>query len=138
MLTKAIIALSAAALLGSITAATAYDVPENRIGDRYPFLDRVNPTAALVQKNTVVGWMSVDVPENRITDRYPQLAPKFGGSRVTAARVASTVQSSADVPENRISDRYPFLEQTSKTPVLAVAPTATRMHARMQKTGKKV
>ena len=43
---KTLIALSAAALFGSVSAALAYEAPENKIGDRYPVLEQTYaPTA---------------------------------------------------------------------------------------------
>ena len=41
MLNKTMIVLSAAVVLGSASAAFAYEAPENKIGDRYPFLEQV-------------------------------------------------------------------------------------------------
>ena len=41
MFNKTMITLTAAIVLGSASAAFAYESPENKIGDRYPFLEHV-------------------------------------------------------------------------------------------------
>jgi 5'-deoxynucleotidase YfbR-like HD superfamily hydrolase len=46
MLTKTKIALSTLLVVGSASAALAHDVPENLIGDRYPFLEQTAPQTA--------------------------------------------------------------------------------------------
>ena len=41
MLNKSIITLTTALVLGCTSVAFAYEDPENRLGDRYPFLEQV-------------------------------------------------------------------------------------------------
>jgi hypothetical protein len=128
VLNRSVIALAAAVFLGSASAAFAYEDPENRIGDRYPFLE---PTAAatalkIAQNRMVVRQTSGAIqlayedPENQIGDRYPFLDPMTRASRsMTAGRYlvarysSSLRQDSARIedPENKIADKYPFLEE---------------------------
>ena len=127
MLNRTTIALTAAVALGFAAAAFAYEEPENRIGDRYPFLElAVGPVQAnsigntnlMVRQFAGVDQFAYEEPENRIGDRYPRLEPmarsistnKFAG-RYLATRYASNLtQIAYEEPENRIGDRYPFLE----------------------------
>ena len=47
MITKSIIALSAILVVSTSVSAFAYEAPENRLGDRYPFLEQMyTPVAA--------------------------------------------------------------------------------------------
>ena len=128
MLNKSIIVLTAAVILGSASAAFAYEDPENRIGDRYPFLEptvavnvlKVAQNRMMVRQTTSGIQIAYDDPENRIGDRYPSLdqttrSPSgVTAGRYLAARYASNVNQDsirAEDPENKIADRYPFLEQ---------------------------
>jgi hypothetical protein len=83
VLNKILIALTAAAVLGSASAAFAYEDPENRIGDRYPFLEQIaNPAATA----------------------------KFGDRYLMRRQVANLNRFANEEPESKIADRYPFLE----------------------------
>lgn len=122
------IALSAAVVLGSATAAFAGDVPEHRLTDRYPFLQMNTAPIAKHAAMKMTAWQGSslnqvsDVPEHRLTDRFPFLAANQAGSvKSNVWQVASVNAITSDVPENRITDRYPLLERTAAT----VAP----MHA---------
>ena len=117
MFSKTKIALSAIAILGSASAVFATEVPENRIGDRYPFLE--GKQVAAKSASMIVAY---EIPES-LADRYPAplhiAAPvrsKNAGRKMTNVRQATTA---IEVPENRIGDRYPFLasKQTAKNKV---------------------
>ena len=123
MLNKTLIALSAAAVLGSVSAAFSYETPENKIGDRYPFLEQTyKPTTATrtsggtVTPRHAVNQIGNEDADNMIGDRYPSLAKvyqpvvttKFAGQRVPHRQVLN--YGASEVPENKIGDRYPFLE----------------------------
>lgn len=83
MLTK--IVLSALLVVGFASNVLANEAPENKIGDRYPFLEQTiqQPAGALAFASAAV----------RHSVKRPAAAAK-------------------EVPENKIGDRYPFLEQT--------------------------
>ena len=79
---KTLIALSAVAVLGAVSGAFAYEAPENKIGDRYPFLEQTyKPTTA----TRIAGGIALpqqaqygyQAPENMIGDRYPSLATVY-------------------------------------------------------------
>ena len=130
MLNKTIIAMTAALVLGSSSAAFSNDDPENRIGDRYPFLEKIStsviatrpsgriPTVRQVS-NSVLS--STEDVENKIGDRYQSLeqivipapAERFAGRYLTSRLAANSifVQPASEEPDNRIGDRYPLLEQ---------------------------
>jgi len=151
VLNKTLIALTAAIAFGSVSASFAVD-PENKIGDRYPFLEMKSSAAparmaAVRNRTTIVdrtteSWRVADlylavaeVPENHIGDRYPFLeqinkptaSSRFAGQYLVsrlARRVSSVFPFITEVPENRISDRYPFLEPIQvqrRTPGVATA-----------------
>ena len=77
---KTLIALSAAAVLGSVSASFGYEAPENKIGDRYPALEQTyKPTTATrISGGTVMPRQQVQLgyqaPENMLGDRYPAFA----------------------------------------------------------------
>jgi hypothetical protein len=120
---KTLIALSAAALFGSVSASLAYEAPENKIGDRYPALEQTyTPTTARTVGGTVMPrvWHSqttaAEAPENKIGDRFPALEQAY--QPVAAAKVAvrkvmhRQAMYGYEAPENKIGDRFLFLEQT--------------------------
>ncbi len=126
MLNKTMIGITAAVILSSASAAFAYEDPENKIGDRYPFLEqRYTPVAATALRSTNLrvsrasnlGQYAYEAPEDKISDRYPLL--EMGYAPVAANRVAVRYQSprlasssvAYEAPENKIGDRYPLLEQ---------------------------
>ena len=91
MLNKTMIAITAGVILSSASAAFAYEDPENKIGDRYPFLEqRYTPVAATALRST----------------------------NLRVNQISNLAQYAYEAPENRIGDRYPFLEQRY-TPVAA-------------------
>ena len=120
------ITLSAVTVLACTSAAFAYEDPENRLGDRYPFLEQVyQPSSAsrmdrsYVTQRQTAGFAQYanEAPENRIGDRYPTLelayqptASKSVGRYVAARQVAASVQYANEAPENKIGDKYPLLE----------------------------
>lgn len=113
MLNKTIIALTAATVLASASAAFAYDAPENRIGDRYPLLEQ--------------GYQ-------------PNTSSRVTSARMSAPRSAAPVwafnlnqfsnsqQYVNDAPENKIGDRYPFLEPKIQSQRIRGNKTAMRHH----------
>jgi hypothetical protein len=128
MLNKTMIAITAGVILSSASAAFAYEDPENKIGDRYPFLEqRYTPVAASTIRSSNLrvsqssGYVqyAYEAPENRIGDRYPFLEQNYTRAaantfavRSAAPRlVSSSGQYAYEAPENKISDRYPLLEQ---------------------------
>lgn len=130
MLNKTMIAITAALILGSASTAFSNEDPENRIGDRYPLLERIStPVAAtrLGNRNLMVRQVSNSVlsstedVENKIGDRYQSLeqivipapAERFAGRYLTSRLAANSifVQPASEEPDNRIGDRYPLLEQ---------------------------
>ena len=125
MFTKRTVTLAALLIAGATTAAVAYEDPENKIGDRYPFLEqRYTPVAT---SNVATSRMAVsqfdrhasEDPENKIGDRYPSLEQTYapastgnvGAARMAAPRFIKLDQYANEDPENKIGDRYPFLEQ---------------------------
>jgi hypothetical protein len=126
MLYKTMIGITAGVILSSASVAFAYEDPENKIGDRYPFLEqRYTPAAAttlrgtnlMVSRASSLNQYVSEAPENKISDRYPFLEIAY--SSVAAKNVAVRYQAlrpasssvAYEAPENRISDRYPLLEQ---------------------------
>jgi hypothetical protein len=148
---KTLIALTAAIAFGSVSSAFAYEDPENKIGDRYPFLEQkysyegsraVNARAVRPQ---YVGYQqySNEAPENKISDRYPLLelaAAPTASSRVAgryltqrAAQTNVAMQYSNEAPENKIGDRYPFLEPTY---AVRATPRATATAVRTRRASR--
>ena len=80
MFTKSVLTLAALLLAGVSTAAVAYEDPENKIGDRYPFLEQqYQPVASKAVRvmsapkaPKLDQYINEDV-ENKIGDRYPLL-----------------------------------------------------------------
>ena len=125
------ICLAAAAVFASATATFAYEEPENKLGDRYPFLEQRYQVAGgnkLVSRSPMVRQAAIleqyanEVPENRIGDRYPSLevayrpaSNKFAGNYLVARQAARVNQNVAQYayedPENRLGDRYAFFVQ---------------------------
>jgi hypothetical protein len=151
---KPLIALSALALLGSVSAASAVEDPENRLADRYPFLERTAGSvatkmtahrAAMIRTASGQIQVAAEEPEHKLGDRYPFLEPgvaKFAASRaILARRISAPVQIAYEVPEHKLADRYPFLEGgTVRRASAGFAATATmqKQVKKMQKTAKKV
>ena len=128
MFTKYAITLSALLMIGGTSIAVAYDDPESKIGDRYPFLEKVDRSpAASVGWQTgrterhmkLNGYVNEDV-ESKIADRYPALeqitAPTQSAS-VSRGRPQQNARLDAYVNEDvesKIGDRYPFLDQSAR------------------------
>ena len=137
---KTLIALSAAALFGSLSAAQAYEAPENKIGDRYPFLEQTYaPIKSTWVGGTVMPRQLVqygnEAPENMTGDRYPALATVYQpiAVKVVGRAYRQVVNSGTygnEAPENKISDRYPLLELQ----VASQSGPARRFGSRMNST----
>src|SRR5476649_799776 len=92
MLNKTLIALSAAALFGSVSASLAYEAPENKIGDRFPALEQAyQPIAAakvavrkVMHRQAMYGY---EAPENKIGDRFPFLEQTYAAKSVSNGHV---------------------------------------------------
>jgi hypothetical protein len=104
MLSKSIIALSAMLVVGAASSALADEVPENRIADRYPFLEQMSRSAS----TTAAPMRHVMLPHAARLDLYTN-----------------------EVPEHKIADRYPFLDQSVRIAAAAkAAPRASRAATR--------
>lgn len=126
MFTKYAVTLAALLIFGGTSVAVAIEDPESRIGDRYPFLEKIDRTAekpAAIQRgmerqSTKLDLNRNEVVENKIADRYPhleQIAPPAAAALQPATVQRNTqlsLYTNEDV-ENKIADRYPFLEQTT-------------------------
>ncbi len=137
-MTKTTLTLAVAAVIGAATAAIAYEDPEARMGDRYPWLEpgyqsmasRIAVVTAGSGQAAAVDRLAYQEPENKIGDRYPWLEPvtpvaaRIAAGRYLVARYAATPQvaSLVEDPESKISDRYPQLE-----PRVIVQRPATRV-----------
>ena len=141
MFSKTITMLAAITIVGTASGAFAYDDPDNRIGDRYPWLDASSRSVAARNIGAPYvparGLARLDQPmpedvEARIGDRYPGLernAAPGGAARLLSARFAmrqSAVAANYDDPAGRISDRYPQLERISPQRGGGVYVTARR------------
>ena len=121
MSNKTIIALSAIALLGSVSAASAYEDPSNRIGDRYAHLEMTYAPVAtkatgnrmLIRPAATRTQTVAEVPENRLGDRYAFLvtgyAPATSNYSARATRPLPILMSD-ETPEHKLGDRYQFLD----------------------------
>jgi hypothetical protein len=128
MFSKYAITLAALFLVGGTAVAAAYEEPENKIGDRYPVLEKIDRTVTApavsawrmkVQRNAKLNQFTDEDPENKIADRYPFLEQSSPSVATASATVRAPVQRNAKLeqfvheePENKIADRYPFLEQS--------------------------
>jgi hypothetical protein len=143
MTNKTLIALSAMALLGTVSAASAYEAPENKLGDRFPFLERTYAPVAvkstgikMTTARRIASRSQDEVPEHKAGDRFAFLdagyAPIASGASNRAVRVIP-IQTTYEAPEHKIGDRFPLLERA-----YAQLPTRTvAVAARMQKFAKK-
>jgi hypothetical protein len=114
MFAKSTITLSALALFGSISAASAYDIPES-LNDRYL-------PATVGQAAVKPAKFATFADPESLNDRY---APATVGQ--PAVRPLPRV--AYEVPENRIGDKYPQLERTAQPRSIFVA---------MHRNGRKV
>ena len=98
MFSNSVITLAALLLAGATSAAFGYEDPENKIGDRYPFLEQqYQPTASKAvsamqapKAPKLEQYMNEDV-ENKIADRYPLLEQPI---QVTTVGARSSVRTS--------------------------------------------
>lgn len=120
--------ITAVMIVGTASAAFAYQDPASRLGDRYPFLEpgywamaaeRFAVSAAVARRGHSTGQSTYRDPASKLADRYPFLER---GYRTTAARrhAASAAVRQRTVkysqvqrrdPASKIGDRYPFLER---------------------------
>ncbi len=109
---KNIIMAFATILLSSASGALAYDDPENKLGDRYPLLERSHrPLSALTPSQVArVDRSAVQEPENKLSDRYPLVEAGEIIPALTPSQVARVDRSVIDDPESKIGDRYPSFE----------------------------
>lgn len=131
MFNKSMIALTAAVIVGSASAAFSYDDPESRIGDKYPFLEQ-QPSRTIAVRNIggpylpVRSTVSLNQPlpedvEAQIADKYPTLepaAPPASAASILRTRVAmrqaeTSLLTIYEDPESRVADKYPLLERIS-------------------------
>lgn len=124
MFSKRTITLAALLIAGATSAAVAYEDPENKIGDRFPFLEQQYPitrnTGArqvkMAQHVSLPQYANED-PENKIGDRFPLLEQQYATTRNAGVRQAKMPQNASlpqyvnEDPEDKIADRYPLLEQ---------------------------
>ena len=140
MSVKSTLTLAALLIVGATATAVAYEDPENKIGDRYPFLEqRYQPVAtssAAAKRMTVsqVDRHASEDPENKIGDRYPFLEQSYASvttGNVGAVRMTTPKldQYANEAPENKISDRYPLLEQPIQTANVGSKATGAMRHA---------
>jgi hypothetical protein len=124
MFTTKTITLAALLIAGATVTAAAYEDLENRIGDRYPFLEQQYApvaTGKVAAKRMTVSQFdrhASEDPENKIGDRYPFLEQSYASvstgsstARLAAPQFTKLDQYVNEAPENKISDRYPLLEQ---------------------------
>jgi hypothetical protein len=147
MFSKCAITLSALLIFGGTSFAIVAEDPENKIGDRYPLLEKIDRTFAnpgisaqhAVKKNAKLAQFTDEDVENKIADRYPfleQISPVSTQSKIVA-RVAAVRQNARlpqftnEEPESKIADRYPFLEQTVRVATATPARAVTRMSTSM-------
>ena len=83
MFTKSIFAFAAALVVSSASAAVAYENPENKIGDRFQFLEQ---------------------------DYQPIQGSRNVGRFVMPRQLASSIKYTNEVHENQIGDRCPLLQ----------------------------
>ena len=145
MFNKTMIALAAAAIVGSVSAALSYEDPEYRLADRYPFLDQSQSAVRNIGGPYVVGRSMVSLNKSttedaewHIGDRYPTLdtsAPSSTAASVLTTRLAirqAAATTGSEDPEYRIGDRYPFLDRAPAASSRAVS-TARLRHAKKNK-----
>ncbi len=142
MFSKYTIALAALMLVGGSTITLAYDDPESKIGDRYPFLEKVDRSPASSVGSQIgrtqhhmklAAFVNEDV-EAKIADRYPTLE-QITAPAQSAVIVGSRPQQNARLDgfvnedvEAKIGDRYPFLDQAVRVagqPKMFSTPTQT-------------
>ncbi len=118
---KTLIALSAAALIGSVSASLAYEAPEDKLGDRFQSLEQTyKPTTARTVGGTVMlrAWHSqttaAGAPEDKLGDRFASLEQVYqpvAASKVAVRKVMHRQDAYGyEAPEDKIDNRYPFLE----------------------------
>jgi len=113
MLNKSIIAFALVSTLAASSTALAEDYnPENRIGDRYPFLERsyaskisghINTPQNIASRSSTVAINNYEDPEDKIGDRYPLLEPRDYNQPM--ARIMVTVMKNGKVYASRVTNR---------------------------------
>lgn len=147
---KTLIALSAAAIIGSVSAAFAYEAPEHKLGDRYPFLEQTyKPTTetrfvgGTVMPRSVAQY-GYQAPEHMLGDRYQAFATVYqpiAASKVSTRKVAYRDYGAYanEAPEHKIGDRYPVLEHVYAVQTGSKSrATAVRISRHAMKAMKKV
>ena len=118
MFTKSTFALAALALVGSLSAASAYEDPAYRIGDRYPMLAQ--------------GWSGKQAASTPVQYKDPaDVNARFLPATVGTPAVRQLPRMTYEDPAFRIGDRYPQLEPKAK-----VAGKPHRIFAALHRTGK--
>ena len=138
MLNKSILILSALAFIASTQGAFAQskgianqaaitDVAEQKIADRYPFLEPGVAKVALGRTARVALTQAVnpaEIAEHKLSDLYPFLAPGAVMNARLQAKAGSQSLGNVETPEHKLSDRYPFLDrnyaQRGKGMIIAV------------------
>ena len=100
MFAKSTFALAALALVGSISAASAYEDPAYRIGDRYPVLAQ-----GFTTKKAISTPVAYEDPAG--------LSWRYLPATVGTPAVRPLPRMAYEQPEYRIADRYPTLEPAS-------------------------
>lgn len=119
---KTLIALSAAALISSVSASLAYEAPEDKLGDRFQFLEQTyKPTTARTFGGTVMprAWhnqaTAAGAPEDKLGDRFASLEQVYQPVAASKVAVRNVMQRQVayglEAPEDKIDNRYPFLER---------------------------
>ena len=104
----------------SISAASAYEDPAYRIGDRYPALAQ-----ASIAKKAVSTPVAYEDPAG--------LSSRFLPHSVGAAAVGQLPRMAYEQPEYRIADRYPSLEPAN-TFATRLAGKPKRLFVTLQRT----
>ena len=148
MFTKSALALAALLIVAATATVSAYEAPENKIGDRYPFLEQTyNPAAArsvgprhMKYAQAAILNQDIEDPEAKIADRFPFLEQSYNpavahsvGPKRTASSQVAIINQDVEDPENKIGDRYPMLEQT-----VQIAAGKSYAAARMTRSVKSV
>ena len=120
MFTKSTITLAALALFGSISAASAYEDPAYRIGDRYPALAQ-----GFTTKKAVSTPVAYEDPAG--------LSSRFQTHTFGVAAVRQLPRMMYEQPEYRIADRYPSLEPANKF-ATRLAGKSNRVFVSLQRT----
>lgn len=139
MFTKAAITLAALFIAGGSATALAYEDSENKIGDRFPFLEQrytpVAPSNVATKRMTVSKFdrHASEESENKIGDRFPMLEQTYaptstdnvGAARLAAPQFTKIDQYANQAPEDKLGDRFSYLDQPVQSASVG-AKTAAR------------